>query len=74
MMVSASDIKAAAEEIAGEVIRTPLVPAPRLGESLGCELYLKLESLFAFQVAHQRFVNRPGVDHRDLLPLVDRGG
>ena len=45
MTVSASDIKAAAQEIAGEVVRTPLVPAPRLSERLGCELYLKLESL-----------------------------
>jgi threonine dehydratase len=45
MTVSASDIKAAAERIAGEVVRTPLVPAPRLSERLGCELYLKLESL-----------------------------
>ncbi len=45
MSVTAEDIRAAAKEIAGEVIRTPLVPAPRLGEMLGCELYLKLENL-----------------------------
>ena len=45
MTVSASDIRAAAQEIAGEVVRTPLVPATRLSERLGCELYLKLESL-----------------------------
>ena len=45
MSVTAEDIKAAAKEIAGEVIRTPLVPAPRLGGMLGCELYLKLENL-----------------------------
>ena len=44
MTVSASDIKAAAKEIEGEVMRTPLVAAPRLSEILGCELYLKLEN------------------------------
>lgn len=45
MTVTAEDIRAAARQIDGEVIRTPLVPAPRLGQTLGCELYLKLESL-----------------------------
>ena len=45
MTVTAEDIRAAAPEIAGEVVRTPLVPAARLGQSLGCELYLKLENL-----------------------------
>ena len=43
MTVTAADIKAAAKLIQGEVVRTPLVPAARLGETLGCELYLKLE-------------------------------
>ncbi len=43
MTVTAADIKAAAKVIQGEVVRTPLVPAARLGETLGCELYLKLE-------------------------------
>jgi threonine dehydratase len=41
--VSADDIKAAAKLIRGEVVRTPLVPAARLGQALGCELFLKLE-------------------------------
>jgi threonine dehydratase len=41
--VSADDIKAAAKLIRGEVVRTPLVPASRLGQELGCELFLKLE-------------------------------
>jgi threonine dehydratase len=39
------DIRAAAERLKGQVIRTPLVPAARLSEVLGCELYLKLENL-----------------------------
>jgi threonine dehydratase len=39
------DIRAAAERLDGQVIRTPLVPAARMSEVLGCELYLKLENL-----------------------------
>src|SRR3546814_5233602 len=38
-------IRAAAERLQGQVIRTPLVPAARMSEVLGCELYLKLENL-----------------------------
>ena len=45
MTVSPDDIRRAAEQISGEVVRTPLVRARRLGETLGCELYLKLENL-----------------------------
>ncbi len=45
MSVILDDIRRAAEVIDGTVIRTPLVPAPRLSQRLGCELYLKLESL-----------------------------
>ncbi|HEY5597426.1 MAG TPA: threonine ammonia-lyase [Kiloniellales bacterium] len=44
MSVTAAHIKDAAELIRGEVIRTPLVPAPRLGQAFGCQVYLKLES------------------------------
>jgi len=45
MAVSIDDIRAAAETIQGEVIRTPLVPAPRLSQRLGAEIFLKLENL-----------------------------
>ncbi|RMD64678.1 MAG: threonine ammonia-lyase [Alphaproteobacteria bacterium] len=45
MSVTVEDIRTAAAQIAGEVIRTPLVPAPRLGEMIGCDLHLKLENL-----------------------------
>ena len=44
MTVTLDDIRAAAKLIEDEVIRTPLVPAPRLSGELGCELYLKLEN------------------------------
>jgi len=39
------DIRAAAESLQGQVVRTPLIPAARMSEVLGCELYLKLENL-----------------------------
>ena len=45
MSVSIEDIRAAARTIEGEVVRTPLVPALRLSELLGCTLSLKLENL-----------------------------
>lgn len=45
MSVTLDDIRKAAEVIDGSVIRTPLVPAPRLSRRLDCELYLKLENL-----------------------------
>ncbi len=44
MSVTIDEIREAAALIEGEVIRTPLVPAPRLSERLGCELFLKLEN------------------------------
>jgi len=45
MTVSIDDIRKAAELIQGEVVRTPAVPAPSLGEERGVELFLKLETL-----------------------------
>jgi threonine dehydratase len=45
MSVTIEDIRAAAAAIQGEVVRTPIVPAKRLSQELGCEIYLKLESL-----------------------------
>lgn len=45
MAVTIDDIRAAAESIGGEVIRTPVIPSPRLSDLLGCEIHLKLENL-----------------------------
>jgi threonine dehydratase len=47
MAVTARDVEAAAAAIAGHVVRTPLVPAPRFSEQLGCEAWFKLENLQA---------------------------
>jgi len=45
MTVGIEDIRAAAAAIEGEVVCTPLIAAPRLSQSLGCEISLKLENL-----------------------------
>ncbi len=45
MTTTIDDIRAAAERLEGQVIRTPLVQAARMSEVLGCELFLKLENL-----------------------------
>lgn len=45
MKITIDDVRKAAEAIAGEVVRTPSVAAPRLGELYGCALHLKLENL-----------------------------
>ncbi len=45
MTVTIDDIHAAAGQLAGQVVRTPTIEARRLGELIGCELWLKLENL-----------------------------
>lgn len=44
MPITLSDIRAARERIAGRVIRTPCLPAPRLSDELGCDVYCKFEN------------------------------
>ena len=44
MTVTLADIRAAAEALAGHIVRTPTVPAPGLSAELGCEVWLKLET------------------------------
>ena len=45
MPATAADVAAAASRIAGQVVRTPLVPAHALSRRLGAEVSLKLETL-----------------------------
>ncbi|MEH0541943.1 threonine/serine dehydratase [Streptomyces sp. B21-105] len=44
-MIGISDIEAAAERIAGHVVRTPTVPSPGLSDLLGVPVTMKLELL-----------------------------
>jgi threonine dehydratase len=43
--VTFADIKAAREAIAGQVLRTPMLPAPRLSELTAAEVFVKYENL-----------------------------
>ena len=45
MSVSVEDIRAAADAIAGEVVRTPTVRSDPLSDLLGLEVFVKLETL-----------------------------
>ena len=45
MSVSVEDIRAAADAIAGEVVRTPTVRSGPLSDLLGLEVFVKLETL-----------------------------
>ena len=45
MSVTVADIEAARLTIAGEVLRTPMLPAPKLSALTGAEVYVKYENL-----------------------------
>src|SRR5467141_1853460 len=45
MSVSIADIEAARRTIAGEVLRTPMLPAPKLSALTGAQVYVKYENL-----------------------------
>src|SRR3954451_13539194 len=45
MSITLADIEAARGVIAGHVIRTPMLPAPRLSELTGASVYVKYENL-----------------------------
>ena len=45
MTVTLSDIEAARKVIAGQVLRTPMLPAPKLSALTGAEVYVKYENL-----------------------------
>src|SRR5437667_10557750 len=45
MAITLADIQAARRVIAGHVMRTPMLPAPRLSELTGASVYVKYENL-----------------------------
>src|SRR5262252_8242272 len=45
MSVTVADIEAARRTIAGQVLRTPMLPAPKLSAMTGTEVYVKYENL-----------------------------
>ena len=71
-LVTLADIEAAAERIAGQVVRTPTVPSPGLTALLGAPVTAKLElraSRNQYIVVHGRHYN--GAEYRiDSEPLA----
>ena len=45
MSVTIADIEAARRTIAGQVLRTPMLPAPKLSALTGAEVFVKYENL-----------------------------
>src|SRR5215510_12716008 len=45
MSVTVADIEAARRTIAGQVLRTPMLPAPKLSALTGAQVYVKYENL-----------------------------
>src|ERR1700743_3663004 len=45
LTISLADIEAARRTIAGHVLRTPMLPAPRLSALTGAEVFVKYENL-----------------------------
>ena len=45
LSVSLANIEAARRAISGHVLRTPMLPAPRLSALTGAEVYVKYENL-----------------------------
>jgi threonine dehydratase len=45
--ITLDDVRAAAERVAGHVLRTPLLPAPRLSELTGAQVFVKHENMQA---------------------------
>ena len=45
--VDIDDVQGAAKRIVGQVLRTPIIPAPRLSELTGAEIFVKYENLQA---------------------------
>ena len=44
-MITLRDIEAAAKTLAGQVLRTPMLPAPKLSELTGAHVFVKYENL-----------------------------
>ncbi len=69
MSVSLADIEAARHTIAGQVFRTPMLPAPRLSELTGANVYVKYENL---QVTNS-FKERGALNKLASLMVKERG-
>ncbi len=69
MRVTIADIEAARRTIAGQVLRTPMLPAPKLSALTAAEVYLKYENL---QVTNS-FKDRGALNKLASLSAAERG-
>ena len=69
MTVTIADIEAARKVIAGAVLRTPMLPAPRLSALTGAEVFVKYENL---QVTNS-FKDRGALNKLSSLTEAERG-
>jgi len=70
MTVTAADIEAARRTIAGQILRTPMLPAPRLSALTGANVYVKYENL---QVTNS-FKERGALNKLASLTAKERSG
>src|SRR5262249_31575557 len=68
MSVTIADVELARRTIAGQVLRTPMLPAPKLSALTGAEVFVKYENL---QVTHS-FKERGPFNKRASLGRLER--
>ena len=68
MSVTLADIEAARRTIAGTVLRTPMLPAPKLSALTGADVFVKYENL---QVTNS-FKDRGALNKLASLPTAAR--
>src|SRR5262249_46045412 len=69
MSITIADIEAARRTIAGQVLRTPMLPAPKLSALTAAEVYVKYENL---QVTNS-FKDRGALNKLASLSAAERG-
>jgi threonine dehydratase len=70
MTVTVADIEAARRTLAGQILRTPMLPAPKLSMLTGTDVYVKYENL---QVTNS-FKERGALNKLASLTAVERRG
>ena len=69
MSITIADVEAARRTIAGQVLRTPMLPAPKLSALTAAEVYVKYENL---QVTNS-FKDRGALNKLASLSVAERG-
>jgi threonine dehydratase len=67
--IDIDDVRRAAETVAGHVVRTPLLPAPRLSDLTGARVFVKHENM----QATGSFKERGAINKLESLSKIERG-